>query len=130
MNYYLTNLGAHLVIISALIAVICIFADKVRKRKLKNIVLFFLPVVLTVLVIWYACGIVIPRLYDIRNVVNNNFSSVTGTVDSVAPLKNYIKVDGVIYYKNPSKSCPAQGDVITLRYTETSRFMPEWKLKD
>lgn len=129
MNYFMTNLAAHVLIFSALIVVICIFADKVRKHKAKNIVLFFLPVALTIIVIVYGCLIVVPRMFDIRNVAANNYSSAAGTVEKVAPLKNYITVDGVTYYRNPAKECPEKGDVITFKYAEASHFMPEWKNK-
>lgn len=129
MNYYIANLGAHTILLSALIAVICIFADKVRRRKAKNIILYFLPVAVTVLVLVYAVAIVIPRLFDLRNVVNNNYSTAQGVVEKVSPLKNYITVDGVTYYRNPSKECPEKGDEITLKYSDGSKFMPEWKPK-
>lgn len=129
MNYFFANLVAHILIASALLAVCCIFADKVRKRKADKLIKFFLPVVLTILVIIYASFIIVPRMFDIRNVISNNYLSQSGTVESVAPLKNYIVVDGIKYYKNPSKSCPETGDKITLKYAETSHFMPEWQPK-
>ena len=129
MNYFFANLGAHVLIASALLAVCCIFADKVRKRKADKMIKYFLPLVLTVIIIIYASLIIVPRMFDIRNVVSNNYQSQSGTVEYVAPLKKYIVVDGVKYYKNPSKDCPEAGDKITLKYAETSRFMPEWQPK-
>ena len=130
MNYYIANLGVHVVLITAMIAVICIFADKVRRRKAKNIVFYFLPVAVTILVIVYAVAIVVPRMFDLRNVVNKNYSTAQGTVEKVSLLKNYITVDGVAYYRNPTKECPEKGDEITFKYSDGSKFMPEWKIKE
>jgi predicted PurR-regulated permease PerM len=127
MNYFFANLGAHVVMMSLLIFVCCIFADKVRRRKSNRIIKYFLPVLLTVIIVIYGIFIVVPRMLDIRVVINNNYSTLQGTVESVSPLKNYITINGVNYYKNPSKSCPEPGDKITIRYAEASSFMPEWQ---
>ncbi|MCR4671462.1 MAG: hypothetical protein K5643_09765 [Saccharofermentans sp.] len=127
MNYFFANLGAHTLLMSLLILLCCVFADKVRRRKSDKIIKYFMPVVITIFILVYGIFIVGPRLLDIRTVLNNNYSTLTGTVESVAPLKNYITIDGISYYKNPSKDCPEQGDKITIRYAEASHFMPEWQ---
>jgi len=117
MKYFFCNLSVHLIVAVVLLAFLCAFSNKVMKKKADKIYKYFMPVILAIVLTVYCYFIVVPRFFDIRNVVNDNYQTATGVVESVSPLKNFVKIDGVYYYKNPIHYTPAVGETVDVRYS-------------
>ncbi len=123
MKYYIVNLGVHFLIVLALLILIVIFSNRNRKRKTKSPLFYFLPTVFAVIACLFVFKIMAPRLLDISDVATQNYYSYTGVIDEVAPLNNYLTVDGVKYYINPLRALPSEGTNVRIRYTRHSNYV-------
>ena len=122
MRYFLLNLAIIMSISIVLIILVCITSQRNKNRKTKHVVSYFFPVILALICLIWSVNLTVPRLRDITGVINDNYYTNTGKVESVSVFKNYFIMDGVTYYMNPRRNDIEEGDIIRVRHTRYSRY--------
>lgn len=128
MKYYFVNLGLHLLVTIILIVLLIITTNRNKKGKTSRGVWFFLPVVLSIAVVFHLAVYTTPRLMDIKSVVTNSARESDGIVESISPLNNYIIVDGEKYFINPKHSYPETGTRVQFTCAPNSHVILELSL--
>lgn len=123
--YFIANLLVHLFVILALVVLIVICANRNKRGQTKHSLTYFMPFLLAIIAGFYVVKYTAPRLLDIPDVMSQNYYSYTGFVDEVAPLNNYIVIDGNVYYINPLRDLPEPGAYVRVRYTTYSKYAIE-----
>ena len=123
MKYYIANLGAQFFIVLVLLILIVIFSNRNRKRKTRSPVFYFIPTGIALIIALFVFNIMAPRLLDLSDVATQNYYSYTGVIEEVAPLNNYLTVDGTKYYINPLRELPEVGTNVRIRYTRHSNYV-------
>ena len=125
MKYFIANLSVHLVVTLLLIILIVVFTNRNKRGSTKHTFTYFLPFILSAVAVVYMVIYTAPRLLDLTDVTNQNYYSYTGFVEEIAPLNNYIVIDGTTYYINPLRDLPIEGSYVRVRYTTYSKYAIE-----
>ncbi len=122
MRYFIANLAAHLLVTAVFVVLTSIFAARNKKRKVKHVAIYFLPIVCAIAAIVYIVLFTAPRLTDVNNMLNSNYYYNSGTVEKIGTFRNYFVIDGNYYYMNPLRNKMNEGDVVRIKRTPNSSF--------
>lgn len=125
MKYYFANLSLHLLITAILIILVIVFHNRNRKRKTRHVITYFFPFILMIGTVIYCYCYSVPRLLDVKSMIEKNFYSLTGIIEEVSPLRNSVVIDGKTFYTNPLYDIPEVGTAVRIRYTEHGQYMVE-----
>lgn len=125
MTYFFIDLALHALVSLGILLLLLRSIEQNRSRKTKRGVYFFLPVVLSVLLLLQAAFFTIPRMVDTVYVVKSNYMTIQGEAEQVSFLKNTVQINGHTYYLNPFLYKPENGDILKISYTPYSRYAAE-----
>lgn len=122
MRYYFVNLAVHfgIALFFAILVVVCVGRN--NKRRTKHASTFLLPVVFAILFLLQMVRFVVPRIFDINDILNENYQTQVGELQSVSYLENTVVVDGMTYYISPRVSLPDIGSQVKVRYTKSGKY--------
>ena len=125
MKYFLANLGIHTLILVMLIVVLVITFNRNKHHKVKHSLTYFLPVVISAIIVWDLVKFTAPRYMDLSSIISQNYYSYTGVIDEIGYFNNYIVIDGVTYYINPLREIPKPGTQVKVKYSSNSHYAIE-----
>lgn len=125
MLYFFINLAGHVLITFALIMILIRRLRINQERRNRRGILYLLPVLLTVLVLFQAISFTIPRLLDTTDIIRGLYESKTGTVEKIDYLNNAMTLDGERYFYNPMVHKPQIGDRLAITYTDYSGYISD-----
>ena len=125
MKYFLANLGIHTLFLILLIIILVVTFNRNKKHKVKHTLTYFIPVIVSVLIILDLVKLTAPRYLDLSSIISQNYYSYTGVIDEIGRFNNYVVIDGVTYYINPLRELPQPGTQVKVKYSSHSNYAIE-----
>jgi len=122
MKYFLCNLGAHTLVLVVLVIALIITFNRNSKGKAKHVLTYFLPVIISMFILFDMVRFTAPRWLDLTSVLRENYQTTSGVLEKVGRFGNYVVIDGVMYYVNPTHQLPIEGSTVKFKYTDNSRY--------
>lgn len=123
MKYFLANLLVHLVISAFLVITIVVITNKNKNRKTKSVFYYFVPILLSLIALFYCLNWTAPRLLDTYDVITQNYYTSIGTITNKSSMNNTFEIDGKIFFINPLRDLPPEGTLVRIRYTKYSNYV-------
>ncbi|MBO7450842.1 MAG: hypothetical protein J6U54_10790 [Clostridiales bacterium] len=125
MRYFICNFSAHFLVTVVLVAITLLFFGRNRARKTKHGFMFLAPLAMSILTVVYVVVLLGPRMMDIKNLALGKYQTHVGYVDSIAPMNNYVVIDGEKYLINPKADMPELGEYVKIKYLDYSGCIME-----
>lgn len=130
MTYFFINLAFHLMISVVLFIILRHFFINDQQRKNKVWISYFFPVVASIILLTQASYFTFPRVLASAEMIRNDFSLQTGTVEEVGFLNNKLVIEGEKYYFNPMIYKPKEGDSLIYQSTNYARYIVKMSVSD